>query len=236
MTDNTSQYRLVATTSSVFQSPDQQLYGANLETLEYTQIACDTWLSTWSPISLLTTEDDISKCLAVWRSHEHTSTSIWNALSIKRLSEFTTVDEVIDFIYADYVSRFKVCQTTACEWIRKPDPEAIIELEVVQQFKKVAQVQSIYTNTYMRRKQFLILTSNQKYDDQLMDQLLSIEYEFHLAQIQARFVYIPRLFESPSEVVPRESKLIYERDLDVIIHSPLASGQTQRELGYPVAR
>jgi hypothetical protein len=226
MTHDTSQYQLLS--------------NSNLETEESVETLCSTtehtfWYSTGSSASPLTI-NDIQRGLAMWHSRGYGSRGIWKALSNERSSGFITLDEVIDFSHADHLSRFKMWQTLPCEWMSKPDPESVLELECVQRFKKLPQVQSIYTNAYMRRKQFLILTSNEKYDDQLMDQLLSTEFDLRTAygQIPARFVYVPRLFESLNEVVPSESKLIYERDLDVIIHGPLAPSQTQPELGYPV--
>jgi len=163
--------------------------------------------------------------------------NVWNTLWDRPLSQWTTSDEIIDLSYVNHTLYQAVWQTFTCRPERVSDPSYILELEVARRFKAVAKVHSIYTNNYMGRKQFLILTSNEKYDDELMDQLLSIEYEFHLEYMQTpvRFAYIPRLFESLNEVVPRESTLVYERDWDVILCGTLASGQTQRELSCSTA-
>ena len=98
------------------------------------------------------------------------------------------------------------------------EPETTLELDVAKLFKEMPDVQSIYTDKNLNRKRFLIMTPNGKYDDALMDKLLSIEHELRLShtEIAASFVYIPKLLESADEIVSRDSKLLYERGYDVI--------------------
>ena len=62
------------------------------------------------------------------------------------------------------------------------------------------------------------MTPNEKYDDALMDKLLSIKHELRLShtEIAAGFVYIPKPLESAGEIVSRDSKLLCERVYGVI--------------------
>jgi hypothetical protein len=112
------------------------------------------------------------------------------------------------------------------------DTEEELELDVIRKYMLIPQVMLIYTDEYQERKRFLIFTSNNKYDDSLMEILLSNEYEIRLAfaSIPASFEYIPRLADVTNEIVPQDAKLIYKRGYDVFLTSSYMAGWSQREV------
>jgi len=103
-----------------------------------------------------------------------------------------------------------------------------IERKVIGIFERIEQVFSIYTDEYLRRKRFLILTTNEKYDDKLMDHLLISERDIRLQfkNTPLSFEYIPRLTESLDQVFNPDVKLIWSRSLDGISTSSFATSTT----------
>lgn len=174
-------------------------------------------------------------CLLVsWSLHLQHSRQLWETWTSEyQAFQAATADALISFGYADRFSLREIQLSLACPPPPIVDKEAEIELEVAKSFKQVPEVQSIYTDFYLGGKKFLILTSNEAYDDALMDKLLLIEREILLSHPRdlPSFAYIPRLFALDEEAVPRDSKLIYKRNYDVIIGSPLVAGGTKREAG-----
>jgi hypothetical protein len=179
-----------------------------------------------------------ANCLAAWYSHDAQSQKLWSTLLGKRQTmQVATADEIIDIEYANRLSSY-VIERAIVGWRGAEfEPEIALELDVVKLFKKIPDVQSIYTDEYVNRKRFLILTSNEKYDDPLMDQLLSLERELRLShdEIAISFVYIPKLLDSGDEIIPRDSKLIYERGYDVKSAGPLVASGTERETSQATA-
>jgi len=179
-----------------------------------------------------------TSCLAGWYSYDVQRQQLWYALLGKRRTmQPTTADEIIDLSYADNLSRSAIERALLRLHEVEFEPETALELNVAKLFKEITDVQSIYTDEYLNRKRFLILTSNEKYDDALMDRLLSVEQELHVSytEVPASFVYIPKLLESVDEIVRRDSKLIYERGSDVrSIGSFVASG-AERETSQATA-
>lgn len=180
----------------------------------------------------------LRNCATGWYLYDMQSQELWDTLLGKQYAfQVATTDEIIDLGYVNRLSRFAIAQALVCWRGARFDPEAELELEVAKRFKDVPEVQSIYTDIYVNRRRFLILTSNEKYDDALMDQLLSIEHDLRLSRAEAvaSFVYIPKRLESADEIVSRDSKLIYERGHDVMfVSSPMASG-TEREASQATA-
>lgn len=103
-----------------------------------------------------------------------------------------------------------------------------IERKVIGIFEGIEQVFSIYTDEYLQRKRFLILTVNEKYDDQLMNRLLIAERDIRLQfkHVPLSFEYIPRLIESLAQVFNPDVKLIWSRSLDGVSTSSFASSTT----------
>ena len=213
-------------------------YGQSFWSIEPTQLVSNVIASesvSWS--KTLFPKGYADNCLAAWYSCITGTANVWNTLWNRAFSQSVTVDEIIDLSHADHTSHYMVWQTFTCKPEPPPDPETVLELEVVKQFKTLTEVQSIYTDRYLDRKQFLVFTSNERYDDLLMDRLLLIERGLRLShrKLPASYVYIPRLYQSPREIVPHESKLIYERDWNVILTRPFEASQTQREPSYSTA-
>jgi hypothetical protein len=86
--------------------------------------------------------------------------------------------------------------------------ESIDEEKIVAVFKVVPEVDSIYC--LPASKKIIILTNNKKYDDELMDRLLNVEYTFtnNLKYI-IDFKYIPTVL-SDGTIHPN-AKLLYKR-------------------------
>lgn len=179
----------------------------------------------------------VANCLVGWSLYDEHSQRLWDTLMGEQLTvQVATSDEIINLGYMDCLSRHEIEHASLCWRGTRFDPEAELELDVSKHFKEVPEVQSVYTDKYLNGKRFLILTLNETYDDALMDQLLLIERELRLshAETVASFVYIPKLVESEDEVVPRDSKLIYERGYDVIVVGPLVASRTEREAGQAI--
>lgn len=171
-------------------------------------------------------------CLVGWYWYDAQSRQLWSTLlGQQQAIQLATADEIIDLVYANRLSSSAIEQAFVCWQGAMFEPETTLELDVAKLFKEIPDVQSIYADKYLNRKRFLILTSNEKYDDALMDKLLSVEHELRLshAEIAASFVYIPKLLESADEIVSRDSEIIYERGYDVIFVGSLMASGTERE-------
>jgi len=82
-------------------------------------------------------------------------------------------------------------------------------------FSSLAQVSKVFSFVYNDEAlHFQILTSNVKYDRDLMMHLLSLEYEIGHSYrgIDLSFDFIPRIYESESEVVVDDARLIYHKE------------------------
>jgi len=179
-----------------------------------------------------------AECLAGWYSYDMQRQQLWYSLLRKRQTiQLTTADEIIDISYANSLSRSAIERAFVCFREAEFEPETVLELNVAKLFKEIPDVQSIYTDEYLNRKRFLILTSNEKYDDALMDRLLSVEQDLRIshAEVPASFVYIPRLLESEDGIVRRDSRLIYERGSDVKSISSFVASGTERETSETIA-
>lgn len=182
---------------------------------------------------------DILRCTAAWSLYDLQRSNLWDTMYWKQfLGENTTADVVIDIMYSSNLSRWDMSFALACPCGSAVDSEIQMEVDVAEEFKRVDEVVSIHSDEYMGRKRFLILLSKEKYDDALMGQLLSIEYDLRTkhSDLPASFVYLPRLFESPDEVMPQTAKLIYERDYDVFVASPFMASWAERAFRYAAIR
>jgi hypothetical protein len=144
----------------------------------------------------------------------------------------TSIDEIIGLSYANSIAKKYIWEVFNCEPELRRDTEEELELDVIRKYMLIPQVMLIYTDEYQERKRFLIFTSNNKYDDSLMEILLSNEYEIRVAfaSIPASFEYIPRLADVTNEIVPQDAKLIYKRGYDVFLTSSYMAGWSQREV------
>jgi len=103
-----------------------------------------------------------------------------------------------------------------------------IERKVIGTFEGIGQVFSIYTDEYLQRKRFLILTTNENYDDELMDRLLISERDIRLQfkNTPLSFEYIPKLLDALGQVLNPNVRLIWSRSLDGISTSSFATSTT----------
>jgi len=149
----------------------------------------------------------------------------------------TTTDDIVDFGYVKISSKSIYESAFFCLFEAGYDRQTEFELEVVKKFKDVPEVEAIYLDLYLERKGFQILTSNDKYDDDLMDKLLAVECDikFLHRDTLASFEYIPHIYEQTNEVIRSGSKLIYKRGYDVVLVSALMASGAEREISEAVA-
>ena len=92
-----------------------------------------------------------------------------------------------------------------------------VETEIFKNFGSIEQVIKIYSFEYDEYLiHFQILTNNTKYDKKLMTKLLNLEYDMadYFEGLNLSFEYIPKVYESDSEVVIKGAKLIYTRKIE----------------------
>ncbi|MGB5925209.1 MAG: hypothetical protein WBH01_03850 [Dehalococcoidia bacterium] len=163
----------------------------------------------------------------------------WCDYVLKEKNDLVVVemDDIIDTEYANLSSRNYV--EKALYYFLGPveEKEEELELEVVKRFKELDEVELIYADIYMESERFKIFTSNTRYDDDLMDKLLGIEFELRSIYRDSfpRFEYIPRIYDSIDEIVRRGSKLIYKRGYYVILGGSSLAGRKERETSEAVA-
>ena len=188
----------------------------------------------------------IEKCLVGWNIATNQKNNLW--FSSSQHSEPWTktfihdikmsIDEIITLSYANSISNKHILGILNCKPELQRDIEEELELHVIRQYLLVPQVMRIYTDEYQQRKRFLIFTSNNTYDDSLMEFLLSIEHSIRLAftSIPASFEYIPHLADVTNEIVPRVTKLIYQRGYDVFLTGAYVASWAQREVSKAAIR
>ena len=125
----------------------------------------------------------------------------------------------------------------SCSFGAERDRGTELESRVAKKFKDVPEVEAIYVDLYLDSKRFQILTSNSRYDDELMEKLLAIEFELKIEyrDITTSFDYIPRIYKSISEIVSGRSKLIYRRGYNVVFVGSFVAGATEREVSEAIA-
>jgi len=148
-----------------------------------------------------------------------------NIYDEQKLASKTKIDEIIDISWlTHYINSIfpKLEYTLGMEDIQ------VLELMVVKEFKEVGEVLTIYRDEYRDEIRFTISTSNETYDDELMNRLLEIEYNirliFHDSPIY--FQYIPALYDSIEEILPGQTRLIYTRSESATISGSLTTSRT----------
>jgi len=149
----------------------------------------------------------------------------------------TSTDDIVDYGYTKMCSKDIFEDVFSCSFEVEKDRETELESEVAKKFKDVPEVEAIYVDLYLDSRRFQILTSNSKYDDELMEKLLTIEYEMKIAyrDITTSFEYIPRIYENTNEIVSSRSKLIYRRGYNVVFVGTSMAGETEREVSEAIA-
>lgn len=176
---------------------------------------------------------------------ENTIFKIFSEASLDAFREVTTGKEVTQYLRTEKVSQcskaidlldrqlmttleamreevFSLNSGALIRWVdlstkgEEESSEFRIERKVIGTFEGIGQVFSIYTDEYLQRKRFLILTTNEKYDDELMDRLLVAERDVRLQfkDVPLSFEYIPRLIESLGQIFNPNVRLIWSRNLD----------------------
>ena len=183
----------------------------------------------------------MSNCLSGWIIYEVQSKRIWDAWLGKTYvtNDILTAstDDIVDYGYIKMSSKSIFEDVFSCYFEEGQDRETELESEVAKKFKGVLEVEAIYVDLYLDSRRFQILTSNSKYDDELMEQLLAIEYEMKIAyrDITTSFEYIPRIYENTNEIVSSRSKLIYRRGYNVVFVGTSMAGETEREVSEAIA-
>ncbi len=144
--------------------------------------------------------------------------------------------QLVTTLEAMWEEVFSLNSGTLIRWVEfstkaeEESSEFRIERKVIGIFEGIEQVFSIYSDEYLQRKRFLILTTNEKYDDELMNRLLISERNVRLQfkDVPLSFEYIPRLteFESLAQIFNPDVKLIWSRSLDGISTSSFATSTT----------
>ncbi len=176
---------------------------------------------------------------------ENTIFKIFSEASLDAFREVTTGKEVTQYLRDEKVSQcskaidlldrqlmttleamweevFSLNSGALIRWVdlstkgEEESSEFRIERKIIGTFEGIGQVFSIYADEYLQRKRFLILTTNEKYDDELMDRLLVAEREVRLQfkDVPLSFEYIPRLIESLDQIFNPNVRLIWSRNLD----------------------
>jgi hypothetical protein len=83
---------------------------------------------------------------------------------------------------------------------------------IVQKFKKIERVKSIYVQRYRRELQIFVLLLVDKYDADLMDKLLDIEYEIRkmFPDIVFQFFYPPAGISEKKDFIHPQAECIYK--------------------------
>jgi hypothetical protein len=82
---------------------------------------------------------------------------------------------------------------------------------IVQKFKKIEKVKSIYVQRYREELQIFVLLLEDKYDANLMDDLLDIEYEIRkmFPDIVFQFFYPPASISEKKDFIHPQAECIY---------------------------
>ena len=91
--------------------------------------------------------------------------------------------------------------------------EEELKNNIVNAFKQIDEVESIYVQRYTYEWKVIILLSNEKHDDELMDRLLDIEYDLQNRDEDPLldFSYIPKIYNNKWNILHPSSLLIFER-------------------------
>ncbi len=94
--------------------------------------------------------------------------------------------------------------------IELPDIEEIYS-RIGNAFNKVEEVIAIYALRYPHELKITILINNKRYNDELLDRLLDIEYGLQSedADLWLSFSYIPKIYDNKDDIIHPKSLLIF---------------------------
>ena len=182
----------------------------------------------------------ISKCLSGWILYKDQNKRLWDAwlsnIYIAHDILIASTDDIVDYLDIKMYSKGIFEDVFSCSFEAEQDRATELESEVAKKFKGAPEVEAIYVDLYLDSRRFQILTSNSKYDDELMDKLLTIEFELKTVykDITTSFEYIPRVYEHTNEIIGSRSKVIYRRDYNVDFLWTYMAGETEREVSEAI--
>ena len=91
--------------------------------------------------------------------------------------------------------------------------EEELKNKIINAFKQIDEVESIYVQRYTYEWKVIILLNNTKYDNKLMDKLLDIEYDLQNRDEDPLldFSYIPKIYNNKWDILHPSSLPIFER-------------------------
>jgi hypothetical protein len=91
--------------------------------------------------------------------------------------------------------------------------EEELKNNIVNAFKQIDEVEFIYLLRYTYEWKVIILLNNKRYDDELMDRLLDIEYDLQNRNEDPLldFSYIPKIYNNKWDILHPSSLPIFER-------------------------
>lgn len=118
-----------------------------------------------------------------------------------------------DYSITPHEIAIKLIQFVELYKILEPGFEKEIKWAIVEKFKNIEKVAAIYIQEYRRELQVIVLLGIEVYDDELMDDLLDLEYDLHQEFYDPilSFSYIPRIYANRHDVVHPKALLIFER-------------------------
>jgi hypothetical protein len=93
------------------------------------------------------------------------------------------------------------------------DLERLALYEIAKKFRRVKEVKSIYVQRYGEELQIFILVSVEKYNDDLMDKLLDMEYDIRkmFPELVFEFFYPPARVSEKKDFIHPQAECIFSR-------------------------
>jgi hypothetical protein len=91
--------------------------------------------------------------------------------------------------------------------------EGLALYEIAKKFRRVKEVKSIYVQKYGEELQIFVLVSVEKYDDDLMDKLLDMEYDIRkrFPELVFEFFYPPANVSEKKDFIHPQAECIFSR-------------------------
>jgi len=93
------------------------------------------------------------------------------------------------------------------------DLERLALYEIAKKFRRVKEVKSIYVQRYGEELQIFVLVSVEKYNDDLMDKLLDMEYDIRkmFPELVFEFFYPPARVSEKKDFIHPQAECIFSR-------------------------
>lgn len=141
--------------------------------------------------------------------NDYTDASMFIAPSIFSLSKTRTKE--IESYYDDLQAILDLILYV--EEFEKEDLERAALLSIAANFAKIKQVKAIYVQKFREEIQIYILITSDRYDGNLMDELLDIEYEIRkkYSSLIFEFFYPPVFISDKTDFIHPQAQCIYAR-------------------------